>query len=291
MTPNEIKKLLGVKMDRPADVIMITPIIAKKILKECNTKNRKLCKSNVEKYKRIIESGTWHLVTDCIGFDKDGVLTNGQHRLTAISECGKSVMAGVMFNVEASTAIDNQKTRSFSDNIAICDIAEVELRDEQILHKVFKKAYEFRNGSSQKIDISDDVLAKLMNVYSKELIACYNAKLFKKMASAGCNALAVKTAFFLAYLNGVKLDTLVHISNILETGSTESEDLPIVELKNKLYKITGGGAGKDKERMALTQAAIYKVTRHQKTRTLRPSSTIYTYKKFETDTAELKKVV
>lgn len=63
----------------------ITPAMADKYLSTM-TRNRKLRDSAVVRFCHIIERGEWRLTTDAIGFDSNGHLINGQHRLTA---CGQ----------------------------------------------------------------------------------------------------------------------------------------------------------------------------------------------------------
>ena len=55
-----------------------------------NTDNRPLSRSTVRRYARLMADGRWMVSTDAVGFDLDGKLVNGQHRLTAAAEHGEA---------------------------------------------------------------------------------------------------------------------------------------------------------------------------------------------------------
>jgi hypothetical protein len=68
----------------------VTPEMASIMLEHnsLSRKNRSIRKTRVKKFVIEIQKGRWRLVTTGIGFDTDGNLTNGQHRLTAVIESG-----------------------------------------------------------------------------------------------------------------------------------------------------------------------------------------------------------
>ena len=67
----------------------ITPEIAQKILDEQNPNNyRNLKPAVVAMYAKDMKEGKWIKNGDCIRFDQNGVLLDGQHRLRAIVESG-----------------------------------------------------------------------------------------------------------------------------------------------------------------------------------------------------------
>lgn len=65
------------------EVAQVTPRIAREWLKH-NTQNRALRPSHVETLRCSFERGEYTMTHQGIGFDADGVLIDGQHRLTAI---------------------------------------------------------------------------------------------------------------------------------------------------------------------------------------------------------------
>ena len=91
----------------------ITPAKAKEYLKS-NTKNRKLRLTEVGKYATEMQLGNWVPNTDCIGFDVEGVITNGATRLNAIIVANKPATIAVMRNLplDARNTVDNGNQRS-----------------------------------------------------------------------------------------------------------------------------------------------------------------------------------
>lgn len=100
--------------------IRITPKLAQKFLNE-NTNNRGLRAGIVEKYARDMAEDRWTTCIDPIAFYEDGTLANGQHRLWAIVESGKSQQFIVASGVPAGASLnlDSLAPRSFVDNAKI----------------------------------------------------------------------------------------------------------------------------------------------------------------------------
>lgn len=90
---------------------------------EHNTHNRKISKPTVDAYRRDMEAGNWRLIPNGIGFTKDGVLIDGQHRLVANKEAGyppvQMVVVGGL-ELDAQKTIDQHKKRNFA---AVCSLA------------------------------------------------------------------------------------------------------------------------------------------------------------------------
>lgn len=96
---------------------VVTPQLADKWLGQ-NTRNyRKLKNNPVLKFAGILERGEWKLTPDCIAFDTEGRLMNGQHRLTAICVTGISAELGVMRGLEpeAEDVMDGGLARKIAD--------------------------------------------------------------------------------------------------------------------------------------------------------------------------------
>ena len=100
----------------------ITPEVAKQYL-EHNTGNRRLNRSSVESLAREIREGRWQLTHQGIAFDENGVLIDGQHRLSAVVLANTSVEMMVARGIKPSEnnifAIDNGKKRTVRDMLQI----------------------------------------------------------------------------------------------------------------------------------------------------------------------------
>lgn len=126
----------------------ITPDIAKQYLLT-NTRNRRLRKTGVEKYARDMKAGRWMLTTDAIGFDENGVLTNGQHRLEACVETGIPFEAIVVRGLDPQSfdATDNGMNRTLADILHNQPSASA-------VSAGVKTAYLLRNGRNGFSDMS-----------------------------------------------------------------------------------------------------------------------------------------
>lgn len=97
----------------------IDPLRAQAILAK-NTRNRPLRKSVVRTYAQEMASGRWHPhLPICI--DSDGDLLDGQHRLSAVVECGIGQWFTVIKSLarDAFSAIDGGVKRTNADALTI----------------------------------------------------------------------------------------------------------------------------------------------------------------------------
>lgn len=85
-----------------AEYVDVTPKMADAWLK-LNEGNRPVGRGAVEKYKREIAAGEWQPSNDAISFSTEGVLLNGQHRLLAITETGRTVVCLVARGLPAAS--------------------------------------------------------------------------------------------------------------------------------------------------------------------------------------------
>ena len=73
-----------------SQVEMISPKLAQQML-AANTQNRPLRDAATDLMAKDMAEGRWHLNGESIIFSSDGVLTDGQHRLTAVVRSGVTV--------------------------------------------------------------------------------------------------------------------------------------------------------------------------------------------------------
>ena len=116
---NERKALYDptVRPQVTAEMLFITPEMAQEFLNN-NNKNRMPSPSNIDKLKEEILKIQWLVGTDVIGFDTDGQLCNGQHRLIALIKSGATgVWMYVMKGIDARyiQKADTGKKRSAAD--------------------------------------------------------------------------------------------------------------------------------------------------------------------------------
>jgi len=104
-------------------LMTVTPERAKKWLDTANTANRKMNKSQVNLLAREIQRGKWQAVPhQCIAFDTNGVLIDGQKRLQSIVDSEQAVQMYVWFNVPTSTrAVTDRGTQRSLADVATLD--------------------------------------------------------------------------------------------------------------------------------------------------------------------------
>jgi len=116
-----------------SEVKCVTPEMAKAWLAK-NTGNRKVRATTVERYAKAMKEGSWILTHQGIGFDVNGRLVDGQHRLMAIEQSGVSVDMMVTFNLDpkAFGGMDQGASRTAADllggNARIAEVSNLAAR-------------------------------------------------------------------------------------------------------------------------------------------------------------------
>ena len=82
-----------------------------------NTDNRHMRKNVVSRYARDMKSGEWAENGSAISFATDGTLLNGQHRLAAVVQSNRSIMALVVRGLpnKAQDTMDDLAKRTLAD--------------------------------------------------------------------------------------------------------------------------------------------------------------------------------
>lgn len=106
--------------DKAGQTFDVTPALAAKWL-ERNTRNRPLRDAVVLKYASDMRDGKWKVTGDAIAFDKNGAVVNGQHRLWAVLESGKTICMLVVFDLDPDVVyvLDDHFKRKLVDIIHI----------------------------------------------------------------------------------------------------------------------------------------------------------------------------
>jgi hypothetical protein len=101
-------------------IVEITPAMARVLLSR-NPANRRVSGATVEKIARDIENGTFVLNGESIIVASDGTLNDGQHRLCACVEAGKSIMSVIVFGParDTRTTVDQGRTKMVGDYLAM----------------------------------------------------------------------------------------------------------------------------------------------------------------------------
>lgn len=105
-------------------VVMTPALVAACLTDEINCHNRRMQLRNIDRCTRDLNEDHWHLHHQGIAFDTLGRLADGQNRLQAIVDSGKTVQLMVTWNLapEAQRALDTGKIRTAHDQLIIADI-------------------------------------------------------------------------------------------------------------------------------------------------------------------------
>ena len=102
--------------------VNVTPKMASEWLNTLNMNNRKLREGVAERYARDMKEGRWtHNPQPIMFYADDGSLADGQHRLWAVVESGKTIPFYIIRDVERDIAlnVDTGLGREVTDNAKI----------------------------------------------------------------------------------------------------------------------------------------------------------------------------
>jgi hypothetical protein len=212
---------------------MVTPHIAE-VLLEANTHNRHLSEATVDKYAYEMRHDEWLLSASGIGFDRNGVLCDGQHRLSAIVKSGATVPMLIAYGLAPASQekVDRQKKRSLFDVFSIAGYAskkkEVQIATTLVLWKFRKDLY------IKSSCISDSEV--------KMCLECHKESINEILKQPGCNE---KGFGRIGYLSVVVLyyemfpEKAMSFFRSVYTGAMLSIDHPAMRLRR--YLIGDGG--------------------------------------------------
>ena len=272
---NDVKDCLNVPLDITSCSVNITPEQAKFILKNCNKGNRRTNKSYVETLRRDMENNRWYNDTSYIGFDRNGRLVNGQHRLKALSEANvKFITLKIDFNCEQHISMDTGINRTYAATASIAKkngISLLPLNFKPIITSALRLNNIKNNAEDKIIKPSNSELEEYWKKYCNDLEICQNNKLFDL---GKINSSFVKASIFAAYKSNVNLDILIHFSEVLRTGIAKSDyDIPIIRLRDELIDMKGSsGNATELRRAQYTQYAIYAISELKSTSNRLPAT-------------------
>ncbi|OPC84149.1 hypothetical protein B4N89_27365 [Embleya scabrispora] len=121
VTPPELTVQATISTTFRAEVMLVTPKVAKAILDRQNTHNRNLSDRTVADYMRDMLTDNWPLNGEAAKFAYDGTCLDGQHRFAAVSLSGVSVpmliVTGLPLKVQET--MDTGKRRSMADVLTL----------------------------------------------------------------------------------------------------------------------------------------------------------------------------
>ena len=148
-----MEEIRFIQSDVTAGVAEITPELAKEILSNQNHGNRAIKKAHVKMLATTLKSNEWMLNGESITFSESGRLLDGQHRLTACVNSGKSFQTILIKGIKDDDAfgtIDIGKPRSVADLMDLQGLPKAPLFSA--IAKQHKAWIETENKTTFKLD-------------------------------------------------------------------------------------------------------------------------------------------
>ena len=212
---------------------VITPKLAAKLLRK-NDVNRKIRQRRVDRLVETIKTGQWAVNGETICVAKDGTLLNGQHRLTAVVTCGKSITTFVARGIDKSVmpTIDIGSSRGCCDHLRMAGYRG----NHGACAAAIGICLHFKNGvyGDKKIAMSPtEMFAYLKGnkgfMHSFELLET-NLDLLKLLPPSA----AVATHWLFSQIDKEAADVFFHQ---LEKGENLGKMSPILKLRTELIAI------------------------------------------------------
>lgn len=228
--------------------VWITPELAAEWLEKNNINNRKLRKERSEVYARDMTYDNWFPNTDAIGFDINGHLIDGQHRLYGIVLSGKAQRMIVVYDLPVESAKVNNAGLSKKIYEVIEDISKNEVSIANAMLRVSGSDLYHTRPSRMELD-------RYIHHHSEAIKFVSN--LFKT-SKFGISRAAVQAAVVRGYYY-VPNDIIERFVKVLYDGFIQDEtERPIIFLRDSLFQGKSiGGIGEQRTDYGKTERALY----------------------------------
>lgn len=236
---------------------IVTPWMAERWLCK-NITNRAINKKRVSSYASDMQNGSWADNGEPIHFDKNGMLINGQHRLSAVVESGCSVPMLVVFDVEKNQLYDRGRGRSARDTLLMTGMPS-ELISNAMVATV-KLFIRITRGTKDTIIVSDLEIADFISSNEEDLWKL--SEIINKKSYSGAKTLRVNfarapvlAAILFAIRDGAEVERLCEFASISSTGICSSpEDTAAAVFRNDLIK-TAASSSSTSQKQSVELAA------------------------------------
>lgn len=227
-------------------LVQVTPELAESWL-ERNSRNRKISPESVDRYARNITKNRWPFTGDPVQFSDEGLVLNGQHRLTAIKQTGKTLPLLVItgLNEDTQAFMDGGRKRNAADSLAIGEIPNY-----TAVASVTRLALLWNPGGIWEPERSTRLYGKYFQVSTAEILD-FRAQ-YPAVHEAARRGVAVANAvpgarasvIGAAYLRATLLDDIFDVARwfgALETGADLTLGDPVLALRNGMMRTAREG--------------------------------------------------
>jgi len=246
--------------------VILTPHDAEKLLMaSIGTKQRALRSDRVARLIRSIQSGQWQVTHQAIAISPDGVVVDGQHRLTAIAGAGVDVKVMLARDVDPATfgVLDTGATRSPADVLRISGFVNT---NQLAAAARYLLAYEEVVGSTDSMNGAGRIFTTqdIVNLCESEVRGPMLVNALPVAMGIATSLLHPGFATFLAPIVVLMKESPVDDGLCLEflerlrDGTNLSPGSPILALRRFLMQDTGLPSSKHSERATVGMATIIK---------------------------------
>jgi hypothetical protein len=218
----------------------ITPDLARKYL-EKNTRNRRVSETTTQRYTRAMKEGKWKgLNGEVIRFSKNGVLLDGQHRLTSIAKSGKPMETFVMrgLDEDAFTTIDIGKRRNAGDCLSIIGTVAHPNQVASSIRAVisYERKVLFMSGANALTEISNGDITERFLADSRLVADIQQGLQFRRVKRLMTPSLCGAFYYLLGKADSEKRDEFF---GVLENPAMQGAEKPLIALHDKLMRDRG----------------------------------------------------
>ena len=279
---DSLRAVLGFDKNQLYGEVLIDSMLADTLLMR-NKKNRPIKAKTIMRYSSDMMNEKWDRTSSAIAFNNEGVLTDGQHRLYALSLTrGIRLPFHIMLGVEYSLHQDTGVNRTLFDNMSISDDVSAEIKNKMFV-SIFKTACSVSKLTKTGYRSFEDYVGGLEK-YATKLNELNDNEVFKgTKAVRGVSSTSTKATFFLAYLADVPLDVICHIAEVLRTGVPVkgNYDLPILGARDKIALVVGFGKESSRLINSYINFAISQCLRNKTTKICKDNGIMYDVNLFE----------
>lgn len=216
-------------MKRTYTEMVVTPDTAKLWLEKNNPKNRKINFERVYTYANDMKNGNWDITGDGICFDEQGVLLNGQHRLSAVVCSNTPALFLICTGMPRSINYDSGRKRTIKDNIKMFVGADYSTKLIAVASLAMHIIDDKTSGSNVSYIDNYKWIVKHYDSF-------VNLGLLTTKAGFESSA-SIMLAMVSAYESGVDIDTISRWRKLIATGESDgSRDFVVIRFRNWIIK-------------------------------------------------------
>lgn len=272
--PQEIRKILGIAPDCDLAEVVITPAMARELIKY-NTNNRTRSKEYEKEYAADMREGKFVMAETMVGFNRKGEMTNGQGRLYACIDANKKFTTVVCMKLEQNIHMDKGRSRKTADNIKLAGALKGICNDSSSSVMTVKALLRTSRSSAR---VRDEEVVDFCKKHAKIIDKTYELGLLNiKGGKRAVFKVEIAAALLAAAINNVDLNKLVHIRNILTEGmSVDSSDKIILNYRDKAFELYGNNSGSVRKQLYFgAQHVIYVYDNKMRTTSVKMDSEYY----------------